>query len=99
MEFVQPVTLPVVDQPRLQGQAAPGASRAPAVVAADTDVVPGNHCWQYERRSAAVSITSTPDVPSGLVSHAESVIDQWIATLPCQDAIAPTQFGVEAQID
>ena len=68
-----------------------GASRAPAVVAADTDVVPGNHCWQYERRSAAVSITSTPDVPSGLVSHAESVIDQWIATFRGCEPVDPSQ--------
>ena len=42
--FVQLPREPPLVQPRLHGQTAPGASRAPAVVAADTDVVPGNHC-------------------------------------------------------
>ena len=44
--FVQLPRVPSLDQPRLHGQMAPGVSNAPAVVGPDTDVVPGNHCWQ-----------------------------------------------------
>ena len=44
-----------------------------------------------------MSITSAPDEPSGLVSHAESAIDQWIATLPCHDEIAPMHPAVVEQ--
>ena len=44
-------------------------------------------------------MTSAPEDPSGLVSHADSVIDQWMATLPCQEAIAPAQLAVDAQSD
>ena len=63
------------------GHTASDASSSPAVAEIDgTEVVTENHSWQYERRSADVSITSEPLEPSGLVSHAESSIDQCTAT-------------------
>ena len=44
IELVQLPGEPPLFQARLHGQTAPGASRAPAVVGPETDVVPGNHC-------------------------------------------------------